>query len=537
MADAGIRPPAITLVGPVAALRDRLAWLERRPLHGQVVAVTRARAQASALAARLRDLGAEVLETPAIRIEPRPVTLPPLDGLALICVTSPNGVRLFFDALARGGFDARALAGVKVAAIGPGTAAALRTAGIEADFVPERFVAEGLLEALEGEPLEGRRVLVARAAEARDVLPDGLRERGAEVELLALYDTVAEPLSQSQRESLARATHVTFTSSSTVGFFLDGGGEVGGRARGVDRSCDERDAARARDRAPRGGRPARPGRPDRVDRGGCEAVIVTLLTDYGRDDDFVGVCHGVIRRIHPEAQIVDITHGLPRYAVRQGALVLRNTLPFMPAGVHVAVVDPQVGTERRAVALRSGDGRILVGPDNGLLSLAWERCGGVDLAVDITRSPHRLEPVSATFHGRDIFAPVAAHLARGAELADAGDPLDPAELAVVALPEPRTEDGALVAHALVVDRFGNVSLDLDHDDMAGTDIKLGATVEIEAAGERYLATYAQTFADVRPGELLVYEDAYRTLAVAINRGDAAGTLGVKPDAEVRLRPR
>ncbi len=228
VADAGIRPPAITLIGPVAALRDRLAWLERRPLHGQVVAVTRARAQASELAARLRDLGAEVLETPAIRIEPRPVTLPPLEGLALICVTSPNGARLFFEALARGGFDARALAGVKVAAIGPGTAAALRTAGIEADFVPERFVAEGLLEALEGEPLEGRRVLVARAGEARDVLPNGLRERGADVELLALYDTVAEPLSQSQRESLARATHVTFTSSSTVGFFLDGGGEVGG---------------------------------------------------------------------------------------------------------------------------------------------------------------------------------------------------------------------------------------------------------------------------------------------------------------------
>jgi uroporphyrinogen III methyltransferase / synthase len=225
--DADIRPPAITLIGPVAALRDRLAWLERRPLHGQVVAVTRARAQASELAARLRDLGADVLETPAIRIEPRPVSLPPLAGLALICVTSPNGARLFFEALARGGFDARALAGVKVAAIGPGTAAALRTAGIEADFVPERFVAEGLLEALEGEPLERRRVLVARAAEARDVLPDGLRGRGAEVELLALYDTVAEPLSQSQRESLARATHVTFTSSSTVGFFLDGGGEVG----------------------------------------------------------------------------------------------------------------------------------------------------------------------------------------------------------------------------------------------------------------------------------------------------------------------
>jgi S-adenosyl-L-methionine hydrolase (adenosine-forming) len=266
-------------------------------------------------------------------------------------------------------------------------------------------------------------------------------------------------------------------------------------------------------------------------------LIVTLLTDYGRDDDFVGVCHGVIRRIHPDAQIVDITHGVARYAVRQGALVLRNTLPYMPVGVHVAVVDPQVGTERRAVALRTEDGRILVGPDNGLLSLAWPRCGGIDMAVDVTRSPHRLEPVSATFHGRDIFAPVAAHLARGAELADAGDQLDEAQLLTVQLPEPRLEDGTLVGHALVVDRFGNASLNVDHDDMAGTGITLGNTVEIEVAGERYLATYAQTFADVRPGELIVYEDSYRTLAVAINRGDAAATLALRPDAEVRLRPR
>jgi S-adenosyl-L-methionine hydrolase (adenosine-forming) len=266
-------------------------------------------------------------------------------------------------------------------------------------------------------------------------------------------------------------------------------------------------------------------------------VIVTLLTDYGRDDDFVGVCHGVIQGIDPDARIVDITHGVERYAVRQGALVLRNTLPYMPVGVHVAVVDPQVGTERRALAVRTADGRVLVGPDNGLLSLAWDRCGGVDLAVDVTRSPHRLEPVSATFHGRDIFAPVAAHLARGAELADAGDQLDPGELQTVELPQPRVEEGTLVGHSLVVDRFGNVSLNVDHDDMAGTGITLGNVVEIEASGERFLATYAQTFADVRPGELIVYEDAYRTLAVAINRGDAAGTLALRPDAEVRLRPR
>jgi S-adenosylmethionine hydrolase len=266
-------------------------------------------------------------------------------------------------------------------------------------------------------------------------------------------------------------------------------------------------------------------------------LIVTLLTDYGRDDDFVGVCHGVIRRIHPGAEILDITHGIERHAVRQGALVLRNTLPYMPAGVHVAVVDPQVGTERRAIGLRTGDGRILVGPDNGLLSLAWERCEGVELAVDVTRSPHRLEPVSATFHGRDIFAPVAAHLAAGAELADAGDPLDPDTLARVELPQPREEDGAVVAHALVIDHFGNVGLNVDHQRLAGTGITLGGRVAVEAGGERYDATYAQTFADVSPGELLVYQDAYRTLALAINRGDAAGTLGLAVDAEVRLRPR
>jgi S-adenosyl-L-methionine hydrolase (adenosine-forming) len=265
-------------------------------------------------------------------------------------------------------------------------------------------------------------------------------------------------------------------------------------------------------------------------------VIVTLLTDYGRDDDFVGVCHGVIRGIHPEAQIVDITHGVRRYAVRQGALVLRNTLPYMPVGVHVAVVDPQVGTERRALALRTTAGRILVGPDNGLLSLAWPRCGGIDLAVDITRSPHRLEPVSATFHGRDIFAPVAAHLARGAELADAGDQLDESELQTVELPQPRVEDGMLVGHALVVDRFGNAALNVGHEDLAGTGLTLGRSVELEVGREWREATFTQAFADVGDGALLVYEDAYRSLAVAVNRGNAAEELGLEPGVEVKLRP-
>ena len=224
-----IRPPAITLVGPVAELRDTIAWFEHRPLHGAVVAVTRARAQASGLAGRLRELGAEVAETPAIRIEPRPAdgelreAIAQVTDYAVICFTSPNGVHLFFDALSHFDRDARSLAGATVAAIGPGTAAALLEHGIRADVVPERFVAEALVEALAGVEVDGRRVLVARAAEARSVLPDSLRERGAQVDDVALYDTVAEPLSDSQRADLERATYVTFTSSSTVRFLLESG--------------------------------------------------------------------------------------------------------------------------------------------------------------------------------------------------------------------------------------------------------------------------------------------------------------------------
>jgi S-adenosylmethionine hydrolase len=246
----------------------------------------------------------------------------------------------------------------------------------------------------------------------------------------------------------------------------------------------------------------------------------------------------VIRGIAPDVPIVDVTHGIPRYGVRQGAIVLRNAVPYVPAGVHVAIVDPQVGTERRGIALRTGDNRMLVGPDNGLLSLAWEVCGGVVEAVDITRSPHRLEPVSATFHGRDIFAPVAAHLATGAELAEAGQHVEPDELQVLALPQPEVDDGNVAAHVLLVDRFGNASLDVGHADLAGSGLSLGKPVEIEVeGGERFIATFAQTFADVRPGDVILYEDAYRMLAIAVNRGDAASALRLSPDARVVLRPR
>ncbi|HYI38145.1 MAG TPA: uroporphyrinogen-III C-methyltransferase [Thermoleophilaceae bacterium] len=229
----GIKAPAITVIGHSAGLRDTLAWLERRPLHGRSVAVTRARAQASTLADRLRSLGADVVETPAIRIEPRPVPseLARVGEYALVCVTSPNGASLLMDGLAEHGQDARALAGVTVAAIGPGTAGDLAAHGIRADVVPPRSIAESLVEALKDTPVEGERVMVARAAEARDVLPDALAERGAQVDVVPLYDTVAEPLDDARRSALEGADYVTFTSSSTVRFLMEAAGSFPDGAR------------------------------------------------------------------------------------------------------------------------------------------------------------------------------------------------------------------------------------------------------------------------------------------------------------------
>jgi uroporphyrinogen III methyltransferase / synthase len=226
-----IGPPSITLVGPVAALREAgIRWFEQRPLHGRTVAVTRAREQASGLAARLRELGAEVVETPVIRIVPLAPPAPDPSGYDLICLTSPNGVRLLFDRLADAGLDARALHGARVAAIGPATARALREHGVLGDVLPDRAVAESLVEALGDVPV--RRALVARARVARDVLPDALRARGAEVEVLELYETVAEPLSAEQLDAIRAADYLTFTSASTVTNLLSAaGGTLDTRAR------------------------------------------------------------------------------------------------------------------------------------------------------------------------------------------------------------------------------------------------------------------------------------------------------------------
>ena len=266
-------------------------------------------------------------------------------------------------------------------------------------------------------------------------------------------------------------------------------------------------------------------------------MLVTLLTDYGLEDDFVGVCHAVIAGIAPDARIVDLTHGIPRHDVRTGALVLRRSLPFTPAGVHIAVVDPEVGGRRRAVALGTVEGdRVLVGPDNGVLIPAAERFGGVAQAVEISTSPCRLTPVSATFHGRDLFAPVGARLAAGVDLADAGTPLEPEELVALDLPTARLEGDEVVAHVLAIDRFGNVTLDAEHALLARSGLRLGQSVTLEVAGREHRAVYAHAFTDVEPGELLLYEDAYRTLALAVNRGSAADRLGATLDAQLRVLP-
>src|SRR5690348_8109833 len=187
-------------------------------------------------------------------------------------------------------------------------------------------------------------------------------------------------------------------------------------------------------------------------RAAASAMLpVTFLSDYGHHDEYVGVCHGVIERIAPGATVIDVAHGLPPHDVRTAALALRNALPYLPRGVHLAVVDPKVGMARRPLALRSHDGHHFVGPDNGLLWPAVERCGGIDVAIDIEQSPYRLEPVSATFHGRDLFAPVAARLALEAPIESTGSPIPPEIVSTLELPRAQVGRGKLVGLVLAVD--------------------------------------------------------------------------------------
>jgi S-adenosylmethionine hydrolase len=263
-------------------------------------------------------------------------------------------------------------------------------------------------------------------------------------------------------------------------------------------------------------------------------VFISFLSDFGLRDDFVGTCHGVIKRIAPTAEVIDITHGIEPQAVLQGALVLANTIPYMPEGVHLAVVDPGVGTDRRGVVVLDATGRLYVGPDNGLLVPAAERLGGVRQAWELTNPTFMLERVSRTFHGRDVFAPVAAHLANGVAPADLGPELPRDSLARLVLPVPQVEESRIRATVLYVDRYGNVQLNLSRVDVERAGIVPGTSLELDVGADRYYATAARTFADARPGDIILYEDAYENIAVAITGGDAAEMFTIRPGQELTV---
>lgn len=262
---------------------------------------------------------------------------------------------------------------------------------------------------------------------------------------------------------------------------------------------------------------------------------ISLTTDYGTSDGFVAACHGVIAEIAPGARVLDVTHQIPAGDIRRGAVVLSQTLPFLPPSVHVAVVDPGVGTARRAVALETPHG-VLVGPDNGLLVWAAQAVGGIGRVVVLDNPDWHLPRVRRTFHGRDIFAPVAAHLVAGRPLADAGSPLEPAEL--VELPDPvlRTGHGYVEVEVLTVDAFGNVQLAAGPEVAAELNGGGRLLVRMTAGATGIPVRLGDTFGVVDPGELIAYLDSADRLTIAVNQGNAAERLALGPGDLIRLSP-
>ena len=262
-------------------------------------------------------------------------------------------------------------------------------------------------------------------------------------------------------------------------------------------------------------------------------ATITFLTDFGLQDDFVGTCHGVIATIAPDARVLDLTHGIDPQAVLQGALVLKNAVRYTPPGVHLAVVDPDVGGNRRAIAVATAGGRRFVGPDNGLLMLAADELG-IEAAHELAEPRYRLADVSRTFHARDIFAPAAAHLAAGVAIEELGPAVDPDTLVRLELPQPEVGRTQVYATALIVDRFGNIATNVRRDAVDAVGFEDGERVEVRLQLDRYFAVLVGTFADAPPGELIFYEDSYGLMSLAITRGDAAGLTGVRAGDELRF---
>ncbi len=268
--------------------------------------------------------------------------------------------------------------------------------------------------------------------------------------------------------------------------------------------------------------------------------FVSLTTDFGLADPSVGICKGVILRIAPDAQIVDVSHAIHRQNPLEGAALLQVALPYLPTGVHVAVVDPGVGTERRPVAILTARGDHLVGPDNGLLVPGAEALGGIEACRELVDERYRLSPVSRTFHGRDIFAPAAAHLARGVALEEFGPAVDPGTLVRLELPAPRGMGGKLEATIVSLDAFGSAQLLANRADLEraiGTvepGMRLSVEVGTTPAARCFEATWRRTYGEVTTGEALVLVDSYGRLAIAVNGGDAAQMHGLGSGQRVRL---
>jgi S-adenosyl-L-methionine hydrolase (adenosine-forming) len=260
---------------------------------------------------------------------------------------------------------------------------------------------------------------------------------------------------------------------------------------------------------------------------------LSFLTDYGLEDGFVAACHGAAAKIAPASRVIDITHLVPPGDVRRGAAVLAQTVGYLPPAVHVAVVDPGVGTVRRAIAVAAGDS-IVVGPDNGLLSWAIAALGGARQAIQLTNGELWLHPVSATFHGRDIFMPVAAHLASGKELTEAGDEIPTSDLVELPAPTSRVQDGEAEGEVMSVDRFGNVQTSIPAADVGLLGIGIGSPVVVRCGRRTLTVPYLDTFAGGAPGEIVAFTDSAGLISLAINAGDAAQQLGLPPGAHVRL---
>lgn len=264
-------------------------------------------------------------------------------------------------------------------------------------------------------------------------------------------------------------------------------------------------------------------------------MVISFLSDYGLEDSFVGVCHGVMARIAPEARVLDVTHLVPRGDVAHGAEVLRQAIRYLPAGVHLAIVDPGVGTSRKAIVLAAGES-LLVGPDNGLLIPAAEELGGVDAAFSAENAEFFPDDVSATFHGRDVFAPAAAHLSTGIAPARLGPEVGVDTLVRLPAPVRRLEGGVLHGQVVVADRFGNLQTSLDRAFCEAAGISVGSCLRLESGGLAVTLPYAQTFASVAEGEPLAHIDSSGRLALAVNLGSAAETLSMTEGTLFTLAP-